>query len=224
VLNNAIDTAQMQQQRRSVTPAELQALRDGLGFGAGPVGVFVGSLYADKRLAFLLEAAAAIRAQVPDFQLLIVGDGSDRARVQAACAAQPWVRWVGVKTGREKVLHVALAQLMLNPGLVGLGILDAFVCGTPMVTTDCGLHSPEIAYLDQGVNGVMTANDVGAYAAACVRLLGDPAALDGLRAGCTASADEYTLQNMARRFAQGIDRALAHAGGAQARREEHECH
>lgn len=224
VLNNAIDTAQMQQQRRSVTPAELHALRDALGFGPGPVGVFVGSLYSDKRLAFLLEAAAAIRAQVPDFQLLIVGDGPDRGRVEAACAAQPWVRWVGVKTGRDKVLHVALAQLMLNPGLVGLGILDDFVCGTPMMTTDCGLHSPEIAYLDQGVNGLMTANDVGAYAEACVRLLRDPVALDGLRAGCAASADEYTVQNMARRFAEGIDRALADAGDAKAGREAHECH
>lgn len=208
VLNNAIDTAQMQQQRRSITPAELQALRDGLGFGAGPVGVFVGSLYADRQLDFLFSAAAAVRAEVPDFQLLVVGDGPDRARVQAACAAQPWARWVGVKTGREKVLHVALAQVMLNPGLVGLGILDAFACDTPLLTTESTAHGPEIAYLDQGVNGVMTARDVGAYANACVRLLRDPAALDALRAGCAASANEYTLQNMARRFAQGIERSL----------------
>jgi glycosyltransferase involved in cell wall biosynthesis len=208
VLNNAIDTAQERQQRRSITPAELQALRDALGFGPGPVGVFVGSLYANKRLDFLFDVAAAIRDQVPDFQLLVVGDGPDRSRVQAACAALPWVRWVGVKTGREKVLHMALAQLMLNPGLVGLGILDAFACGAPLLTTESHAHGPEIAYLDQGVNGLMTANDVGAYAAACVRLLRDPAALDVLRAGCAASADEYTLHNMALRFAEGIGHCL----------------
>lgn len=208
VLNNAIDTAQERQQRRSITPAELQALRDALGFRSGPIGVFLGSLYVNKRLDFLFDAAAAIRAEVPDFQLLVVGDGPDRARVQAVCAAQPWVRWVGAKTSRDKALHMALAQIMLNPGLVGLGILDAFSCGVPLLTTESTAHGPEIAYLRHGVNGLMTANDVGAYAAACVRLLRDPAALDALRAGCAASADEYTLQNMARRFAQGIDNCL----------------
>ena len=86
--------------------------------------------------------------------------------------------------------------------------LAFFACGVPLLTTESTAHGPEIAYLEQGVNGLMTANDVGAYAAACVRLLRDPAALDALRAGCAASANEYTLQNMARRFAQGIGNCL----------------
>jgi glycosyltransferase involved in cell wall biosynthesis len=214
VLNNAVDTSELLRQRRSVTLEETLALRESLGFGAGPVGVFVGSLYVDKRLDFLFAAAQAIRQQIPDFQLLIVGEGPERDKVQAWCAANPWTRWAGARFGREKVVHVSLAQVMLNPGLVGLGILDAFVCGTPMLTTDCGIHSPEIAYLDNGVNGVMTADDVDVYAGACVQLLRDPVALDALRAGCEVSAQEYTVENMARRFADGIVSALASVAGA----------
>jgi glycosyltransferase involved in cell wall biosynthesis len=209
VLNNAVDTSELLRQRRSVTLEETLALRESLGFGAGPVGVFVGSLYEDKRLDFLFAAAQAIRQQIPDFQLLIVGEGPERDKVQAWCAVNPWTRWTGARFGREKVVHVSLAQVMLNPGLVGLGILDAFVCGTPMLTTDCGIHSPEIAYLDNGVNGVMTADDVDVYAGACVQLLRNPAALEALRAGCEASAQEYTVENMARRFAEGVENALA---------------
>lgn len=205
VLNNAVDTSELQRQRQTVTPEETQALRESLGFGAGPVGVFVGSLYADKRLDFLFAAATAIRREVPDFHLLIVGEGPERDKVQAWCAANPWARWVGARFDREKAAYVSVAQVMLNPGLVGLGILDSFVCGVPMLTTDCGIHSPEIAYLENGTNGAMTADDLNAYVEASVRLLRDAQAMDALRAGCAASAQEYTVGNMARRFADGIE-------------------
>lgn len=209
VLNNAVDTAELQRQRQSVTPEETHALRAALGFGAGPVGVFVGSLYADKRLDFLFAAAEAIRREVPDFQLLIVGEGPERGKVQAWCAAKPWANHVGARLGREKVAYMSVAQVMLNPGLVGLGILDAFVCGVPMLTTDCGIHSPEIAYLENGVNGVMTTDNLDAYVETTVSLLRDARALNAHSEGCAASAKEYTVENMAIRFADGIERCLS---------------
>lgn len=209
VLNNAVDTSALQEHSQSISREEIHALRRALGFGPGPVAVFVGSLYADKRLDFLFAAAEAIRREVPDFQLLLVGDGPQRGEVRAWCEARPWARWVGARFGREKVLHVSLAQVLLNPGLVGLGVLDAFVCGVPMLTTDCGIHSPEIAYLHNGVNGVMTADDRGAYVEACVHLLRDAQALATLRAGCAVSAREYTLANMVRRFTEGVSGCLA---------------
>lgn len=208
VLNNAIDTSALLREHRSVTAAEVRALRSALGFGPGPVGVFVGSLYADKRLDFLLAAAAAVRAQLPDFQLLLVGDGPERDKLLAWCAAHPWTRWVGARFGRDKAMHVALGEVMLNPGLVGLGILDTFVCGVPMLTTDCGLHSPEIAYLQHETNGLMTADDLGDYVDATVRLLRDFHLQDQLRRGCLASAQTYTVENMARNFVDGVLRCL----------------
>jgi glycosyltransferase involved in cell wall biosynthesis len=208
VLNNSADTSELRRHKASISSPETRVLRDSLGFGDSPVGVFVGSLYADKRLDFLFAAVETIRQEVPDFQLLLVGDGPERGKVQSWCGAHPWVRWVGARVGREKVAHISLAQLMLNPGLVGLGVLDSFVCGVPMVTTDCGIHSPEIAYLDNGRNGIMTANDLDDYAAAVVHLLRDPDALRALSAGCEASALEYTVENMAAHFADGIERCL----------------
>ncbi|MBU1425984.1 MAG: glycosyltransferase family 4 protein [Gammaproteobacteria bacterium] len=209
VLNNAVDTFELRQQRQSVTIEETRALRESLGFGSGPVGVFVGSLYTDKRLDFLFAAAEAIRGEVPEFHLLIVGEGPERDKVQAWCAMHPWARWVGARFGREKAAYLSVAQVMLNPGLVGLGILDAFVSGVPMLTTDCGIHSPEIVYLENGVNGVMTADDLDAYVQATVHLLSDMQALDALRTGCRDSAKEFTVENMARRFADGVVRAVA---------------
>lgn len=208
VLNNAVDTAELLSQRQTVSPAETQALRESLGFGAGPVGIYVGSLYADKRLDFLFDAAESIRARVPDFHVLIVGEGPERDKVRAWCAARPWARWVGAHYGRDKVVCMSVASIMLNPGALGLAIMDAFVCEVPLVVVSNGNHGPEIAYLENGVNGLMTANDLQDYADACVRLLQDPVELDRLRAGCAASAREYTVENMAQRFADGIERCL----------------
>lgn len=208
VLNNAVDTAELYRQRQTVTPEETQALRKSLGFGTGPVGIYVGSLYTDKRLDFLFNAADAIRAQVPDFHFLIVGEGPERDIVDAWCTSRPWTRWVGARFGRDKAACLSLAEVMLNPGLVGLGILDAFVCGVPILTTNCGLHSPEIAYLENGVNGVMTADNLDTYVEAGVHLLRVGQELDRLRAGCALAASEYTVESMAQRFADGIARCL----------------
>ncbi|RRQ23066.1 glycosyltransferase family 4 protein [Thiohalobacter thiocyanaticus] len=205
VVNNAVDTSELQRQRQSVTPEETQALRASLGFSTGPVGVYLGSLYADKRLDFLFAAAEAIRHQVHDFHLLILGEGPERHRVQAWCGAHPWARWVGARFDREKVAYMSVAKIMLNPGAVGLGVMDAFVCMTPMITTECGSHGPEITYIKSGINGMVTANELSAYVDTSVRLLRDARLLGALRTGCATSAQEYTVENMARRFTNGIE-------------------
>lgn len=208
ILNNSVDTRELRLQIDSITLDDKRELRLSLGFGDGPVGIFVGSLYADKRLSFLFAAAEAIRVVVPEFHLLIVGDGAERAKVQEWCDAHPWACWVGTRFGKEKTAYLSVAQVMLIPGAVGLGILDAFACGVPLLTTDCGNHGPEIAYLENGRNGVMTADVLDDYVDAAVGLLRDPDLLSFLRAGCTASLAEYTVENMARRFADGIESAL----------------
>jgi len=172
------------------------------------VGLFIGSLYPDKRIGFLLQAAQAIRQRVPGFRLLVVGSGPLAGEVRAAAAQWPWVHALGARTGRDKALCLRSAQLMLNPGLVGLGILDSFVSGVPMVTTDCHLHSPEVAYLRSGVNGVMTENTLDAFVGACARLLCSPEEHARLAGAALADASRYTIENMAERFATGISAAL----------------
>lgn len=204
VLNNSVDTAGLAAMRAAVTPARLAALRAELGLQGGRVGIYVGSLYAEKRIDFLLEAATRIRAGRPDFELLIVGSGPQQGLVEAFCRQHAWAHYLGVRKGPAKVELMAMAQIMLNPGLVGLGILDSFVCGVPMVTTDCGLHSPEIVYLQDGENGVMTADTLDAYAGAVSALLDDQEKFAKLKAGCERSAKIYTVENMARNFADGV--------------------
>jgi glycosyltransferase involved in cell wall biosynthesis len=209
VVDNAVDTRKMIQFCNEIDDDGIQRLRAEMGLESGPVALYVGSLYKDKRLDFLLDAARRIRAGVPGFQLLVVGAGPDQGMIEDAAREHRWIRYLGPLHGRDKANVLALADLMLNPGLVGLGILDSFVSGSPMFTTDCGLHSPEISYMESGQNGVMTDDDVIAYSGAVIAALNDPAALDKLKQGALATAPRYTVENMANRLCNGIMACIA---------------
>jgi len=148
---------------------------------------------------------------VPDFHLLVIGGGEDAPLAEAAAQKHDWVRYVGPKFGGEKTLLTSIGRVMLMPGAAGLAVLDSFVYGVPMVTTDFALHGPEIDYLVDGENGVVVkdANDPDAYAAAVIRVLQDDGFRDRLEAGGATALGSYTVEEMARRFSEGVVNALA---------------
>lgn len=205
VLNNAVDTATLVRQSAIARePRRQEESRRRFGLVGTRVGIYVGSLFPDKRPAMLLEAASAIRERVPDFELLVCGDGSDAPMVEAFCREHPWARYAGVVKGQDKADALAISRVLLSPGAVGLGVLDSFACALPLVTTDCGRHGPEIAYVTNGVNGVLSADRTDAFVDAVVRLLVDDAAHARLVECCAASAGEYTLERMVQNFARGV--------------------
>jgi glycosyltransferase involved in cell wall biosynthesis len=209
VVNNAIDTSGITAEVAALDPAAQTGLRQSLVGGSPNVGVYVGGLYPEKRLDFLLDAARLVRDAVPDFHLLIIGAGPDAGIAEAAAAKLPWVHYVGPKFGAEKTELASLGRVFLMPGLVGLGVLDSFAYGTPMVTTDVPYHSPEIEYLRHGENGLIVADELRAYAEAVTEVLTDEAWRLQLRRGAEAALAIFTIEAMARRFADGVRGALA---------------
>ena len=210
VVQNAIDTTSLTQAAATVTAEQLDMLRTELGIQTTDhVCVFCGGMYADKKLDFLIEACAAIHARVPSFHVVLIGNGPEQDKVEAAAARWPWVHYVGPVYGPERVAYFKLGSALLMPGLVGLAIVDSFVTETPIFTTDLPLHSPEVAYLQDGINGMMTGFAVDAYANAVAAYLEDGAAQEKLKRGCAESAGMYTLDNMVANFAAGIKNCLA---------------
>ena len=213
VVQNTTDTGEIQRSRIQIVEGHLSATRSVLGLGGGSVGLYLGSLYKGKRLAYLISAADRVRELVPDFELIIIGDGPDRGFVDDKASVRPWLHVLGTRMGAEMVEYAALADLVLNPGVVGLSVLDSFALGLPLVTVEQDGHGPEIEYLVDGENGVVlsygtTTREFGNEIAS---LLGDPELLKTLGTHARESAGRYTTTEMVRRFTQGILAALSEA-------------
>ncbi len=208
VLNNSIDTRNVADICDSVTHEMQVRLRREIGLKGSDVGVYVGSLYTQKRVAFMLDAVVKVRQQVPDFEFLVIGSGPHAPLVAAFCEQHHWAHALGARRGADMVAAVSLARVMVNPGAVGLAMVDSFACKVPLFTTDCGLHGPEIEYLVNHENGVMTDNTVDAFANAVVHGLKDSAYLDRMQAACARSAERYTMEGMVEHFVEGAVRCL----------------
>lgn len=220
LVNNAIDTATLHAAHMSLNTEDMERERQRLGALGRNVAVFIGGMYREKRLVFLLEACEAVRARLPDFECLFIGDGPESGKVREAAARLPWIHYLGPRFGADKVVALALAKVMLMPGLVGLALLDSFAMELPILTTDVPYHSPEIEYLEDGENGIMLPRDCGPeeYGAEVASLLGDERRLGALRKGCREAARRYTIEDMASRFASGVAKALNEARVARASR------
>jgi L-malate glycosyltransferase len=211
VVNNAIDTEELTSDLRWARAGAVRALRDEFALGDGPVGLFLGTLRADKRLDLLVAACERVIAQRPDFHLLVVGGGAAQVELEERSASLPWLHVLGPRFGKERAAALAAADVTLIPGAVGLGVIDSIVAGTPLITSADSAHGPEIAYLRDGDNGrlVTGGGDPSRYAAAVLEVLGDPGLRQRLVAGCAEDADRYTIGAMVDRFAGGVRRALA---------------
>lgn len=207
-VNNSVDISSLIEWKKSIMPDELYALREALGLRGDAVGVFIGSLYKEKRLQFLFQACDEIRQRLPFFEIVVIGDGPLHDQVRSFVKTRKWARSVGAKHGREKVLHMCLGEVLLNPGLVGLNILDSFALGIPIVTTDCGIHSPEIAYLESGKNGLMVPDRNASFVEGVCRLFEDREMREALSTTVQENADRYSLDRMVANFTQGIMQAL----------------
>jgi glycosyltransferase involved in cell wall biosynthesis len=209
VVQNTIDTRELAEAVRAHGDDDRRAVRRRLGIADDArVGLFCGSLYADKKLELLIAATRRIRERCPNFELVVVGDGPAREAMRTAAAHLPFVHHIGPAFGPDRAAYFAISDVFLMPGLVGLAIVDAFTIGLPVFTTDIPIHSPEIEYLEPEVNGVMTAHDVDAYAAAVCRVLDDPDELGRMREAARATASRLTLTHMVEAFATGIVQCL----------------
>ena len=209
VVQNAIDTRELRECLADVADVERSQLLDELGWPADcRIAIYCGSLYENKRFDLLMESADSVHQHHPAFRLLIVGGGPMSKQIEAYARQRAWVHWAGPKFGREKAAFLSLAEMWLNPGLVGLGILDAFCARLPLLTTDLPLHSPEIEYLEPGINGLITAPQASAFAEAIESLLNHSAKLGRMRAAAEAASHRYSIETMAQNFATGVERCL----------------
>ena len=208
VVRNTVDTEELARGVSEVSEEDLSRCREGLAVRGDNIVLFCGGMYPSKRLDFLLDACRRIHESLPDFTVIFIGSGSDQHLIEEAERLYPWVRYLGPVVGEARAVYFRMAKAILMPGLVGLAIIDSFAAGVPLVTTNLSIHSPEIAYLEPGTNGIMTTYDPSEFSRAVLDLLASPEQQQALAAACRRSAADFSLDQMVERFAEGICKCL----------------
>ena len=161
-----------------------------------PIFLFVGRLAIEKNLS------AFLSLDLPGTKVL-VGDGPDRARLQAL---DPAARFLGALTGEALARTYAAADVFVFPSLTdtfGIVLLEALACGLPIAAF------PTTGPLDVlgGTGAGILDRDLRA---ACLAALAVP------RARCREVALRYGWAESARQFYGNI--AAAHAAAPPRRR------
>ncbi len=184
-------------------PARLPAFRKAEQIADRPIVLFVSRLDPANRVGVLLEAAAILRARVPDLCVVIVGGGADLERLKGIAARLDLgdaVRFLGPVYEEARLADWFLsASAYCYPANIGLSILHAFGYGVPVVTgDDMASHNPEIEALAPEENGLLFKHlDPRSLADVLERLINDRALRARLSAGALATAhSRFTLRNM----------------------------
>jgi phosphatidylinositol alpha-1,6-mannosyltransferase len=184
VLPNTVD------ERFAPGPA-LPALRESLKLGPGPILLTVGRLAASERYKgheLIFAALPALSARFPGLVHVVVGDGDDRARLEARAAelAGNAVRFLGYVPDEELPDLYRLADLFVMPSAEeGFGIvyLEAAACGLRVIGGAGGGSGDAVP--DARVGELVDPADLAGLVGAVTRLLGqgrvDPAAIEPYR-------------------------------------------
>jgi glycosyltransferase involved in cell wall biosynthesis len=206
VVRNGIDPAPLP------GAAERRLARERLGI-ADDVFVIASVARLDpvKDFPSMLDAYATARQSLPPSRLLLIGDGPERAALEAR-AARPdlagAVEFLGMRDDARALLSAAdlYANSSISEG-VSITILEAMAAGIPIVATSAG-GTPEV--LADGLAGVLVpSRNPARMAQAMIALAKDPAMRKRLaHLGRQRVETSFTVQRMVAEYVQLYHRFL----------------
>ena len=174
----------------------------------GPVVLCVARMYPRKRIVDLLEAGARMRDVVPGLEIRIVGDGPERAAVEARCrelGLAETARLLGDVSRDELVEEYANADCFCLPSVqegFGIVFLEAMTAGLPVVACRAAAI-PEVV-LDGRTGVLVPPRDPEALARALGDLLAAPDRAILLGTAGRQWAASFTPERVARRFLDAV--------------------
>lgn len=158
----------------------------------------VSRLSEEKGVLDLLEAWALIAADVPQWELLIVGSGPQEGQVRERAGALPGVRMAPPVSDVQQVFE-ELAVFVLPSRTEGLplALAEAMACGLPAIATDCSNGVRLLAGdLAEPAIELVTRGDVPALAASIRFLIDDEAQRELLAHRARARVAEFRIERI----------------------------
>ena len=167
---------------------------------ATQVALYVGRLAPEKNLQLVFAAFAAMHQCNPRTRMVLVGDGPDRAALQAA---HPQAIFCGMRSGVDLSRHYASADVFLFPSLTetfGNVTIEAMASGLTVVAYDYAAAEELIRHHQNGV--LAPYDDAQAYIAESVRLAADPALAKKMALAARHTAQKISWDSIHERFEQ----------------------
>jgi glycosyltransferase involved in cell wall biosynthesis len=168
---------------------------------ATPLVVAVGRLVPVKRFDRLFTELELVRRRVPDLQCVVIGEGHERANLEAlrrSMGAESWIALPGRVPRDELVSWYRRAWVVASSSLRegwGMTLTEAAACGTPAVATDIAGHRDAVS---DGVSGLLAGAGVGVLAALLSAVLSDAALRSSLAKGALDRARWFSWERTAR--------------------------
>jgi glycosyltransferase involved in cell wall biosynthesis len=177
VIPNPVDLATLERARTSAPPAGIPR----------PYAIYVGKLAPNKGVAHLIPAAIAARLAWP---LVVVGDGPDRAALEAGARASGLdVRFTGWLDREATLAHLAHAAALVfpshGPESLSRVLLEAGGLGIPVAAMDTGGTRDVVVH---GATGLLSQTPAG-LGSDLAELVTDAALRDRLGAGARAHVE-----------------------------------
>jgi glycosyltransferase involved in cell wall biosynthesis len=202
VVARGVDTRLFSPARRS---AELR--REWGISGNQPVAVYVGRLAPEKNLQLLLRAYAAMKAAQPALRLVLVGDGPERAALQAA---HPEVIFAGMRRGEDLAAHYASGDIFVFPSTTetfGNVTIEAMASGLAVIAYDYAAAAERIKH---GRNGVVAGvGNEQEFIALAETLVGDAARIASFGRRARETAETIDWESVHEEFEAALIDAIA---------------
>ncbi|WP_432348768.1 glycosyltransferase family 4 protein (plasmid) [Shinella yambaruensis] len=215
VVRNTIDVEEQ------IVLADRAAAFDDAGiraeFGLRPgsdVLLYVGRLVPRKEVDSLVRfAVASPEVDGRPVDVLVIGDGEERARLEALAGGARNIRFAGAIDPSDLRIAKAmkLCRAVVIPGYLGLAINHAFAHGRPIITRKHDFHSPEIEYLTEGEDSLLIAGDEADFHKGLAAFLAAPEEQQRLAANAAARRETLRMDYMVKAYDDFISRVVANA-------------
>lgn len=174
--------------------------------------LFVGRMEKRKGLKYLLRAYTAVKREMPNCRLIVVGDGKLRAGFERRmlAAGVEDVIFEGYVPDADLGRYYATADVFCAPNTgnesQGYVLLEAMAAGKPVVASNIEGFAGVITH---GVEGsLVLPKDADALALALVHLLADPVARETMGRHARTRAEEFGWDRVAQRVLSYYERLL----------------
>ena len=208
----------METYQKPCPPEERQALYNQLGLqDNGKTLVVISRVSKEKNIQEILAYLPGLKKRVPDAQLVIVGDGPEKERLEAQCAEegmQAAVRFTGRIPREEVYRYYAMGDVFVSASTFevhSLTFLEAMARGLPLV---CREDASLRGVLEHGDNGFIYRTEEE-FDQAVETILMDDALRHRMKARALERAEDFSDRRQLERTLKLYEQILAEAGAKE---------